>query len=59
MNIESFPQRNEPGGRLVLLEALTAGSCALSKISQKLEVRRSVSDNRLVFKNVPATVRRK
>ena len=36
---QSCPQRNEPGGRLVLLEVVTAGSCALTKMSRRLEVR--------------------
>ena len=36
---QSCPQRNEPGGRLVLLEVEAAGSCALIKMSRRLEVR--------------------
>ena len=53
---QSCPQRKDPGGKLVLLGAVTAGSCALTRMSRRLEVRLSVSDNRWVFKNVPATV---
>ena len=33
------PQRKDPGGELVLLGAVTVGSCALTKMSRRLEVR--------------------
>ena len=36
---QSCPQRKEPDGRLVLLEAVIAGSCALTKMYRRLEVR--------------------
>ena len=49
------PQRKDPGSELVLLGAVTVGSCALNKTVAKVGSA-SVSDDRWVFKNVPATV---
>ena len=36
---QSCPQRNDPGGKLVLLGVVIVGSLALTKMSRRLEVR--------------------